>query len=716
MLTMRGWVVGLILGRELRDQLRDRRTLFMVFVLPVLLYPILGALSLRLAALVASQDRRVVVLGAERLPEVPPLLNASRDGFNPELFLEPSEAARYRVVTVEAGSGWDDPEKRTEALRRGDADVLLIVPPNLARQIVEESAAAKPELIYDSGDEQSQGTARVVRELLDRWNQSIVRSRLERDRKSETYLDPVQPESEDVARVRGAGGNVWARLFPFLLVMMSLTGAFYPAVDVCAGEKERGTMETLLISPASRAEIVSGKFLAVLAASIATALVNLLSMAISAQVFFSQIPTGGTGQQAAMGVPPALALPTIGSIAWILTILIPLSAFFSAVCLAMAAMARSMKEGQYYLTPLFLVAMPLVFATLIPGIELGMFTSLLPITGASLLLRTLLQGDIAKAREYFLFVLVPLLGYAALALRWAVDQFQSEAVLFRESDRFELVPWLKHVVRDRGPVPSSGQALLVFLLMVVASWFSSQLIAPSWIGLIESQILLIGAPVVALTFLLTRSPSRTLLLRRPSIVDLALGLGLALAVNPLISELRVWIERTFPLPAELQKQLGQFMGSIPNVATAVFVLALIPAVCEELAFRGFILQGLRRDFRTVSAIILSAVLFGLLHVLISVFQQLFNATLLGLVLGLLAVRTRSLWPGVLFHFVNNALAVVISTQASRPGGGLPTWLFRDGAKALYHGGWIALAAVTSAVLLVHLWRRREVPETGPPGA
>ena len=113
--------------------------------------------------------------------------------------------------------------------------------------------------------------------MLVRWRSSIVDSRLKRDQKSRSYAEPIQVKAEDVATAREVGGSVWSRLFPFLLVMMSLTGAFYPAIDLCAGEKERGTMETLLISPASRSEIVLGKFLTVMLASVTTAMLNLLS-------------------------------------------------------------------------------------------------------------------------------------------------------------------------------------------------------------------------------------------------------------------------------------------------------------------------------------------------------------------------------------------------------------------------------------------------------
>src|SRR5208337_363721 len=106
--------------------------------------------------------------------------------------------------------------------------------------------------------------------------------------------------------------------------------------------------------------------------------------------------------------------------------------------------------------------------------------------------------------------------------------------------------------------------------------------------------------------------------------------------------------------------LEAMMAEVPSLGTGLLVFAVIPALCEEFAFRGFILAGLQRGHGTGTAIILSALLFGFLHVLLSLFQQLFNAALLGLVLGLLAVRSRSIVPGILFHFINNGLGVSLS--------------------------------------------------------
>src|SRR5690606_2902099 len=128
---------------------------------------------------------------------------------------------------------------------------------------------------------------------------------------------------------------------------------------------------------------------------------------------------------------------------------------------------------------------------------------------------------------------------------------------------------------------------------------------------------------------------------------------------------------------------------------------------------GFILQGLRRDFRTGTAIVLSAFLFGFLHVLLSLFQQLFNATLLGLLIGLLAVRSRSLLPGIVFHAINNALALLVGAAiAGELGGGFAPRLFRDAENGLYHGGIVVVGALATAALVVALARSRE--PTNPP--
>ena len=254
-------------------------------------------------------------------------------------------------------------------------------------------------------------------------------------------------------------------------------------------------------------------------------------------------------------------------------LLVPLSVFFSAICLALAVLARSMKEGQYYMTPLYLVCLPLIFLTLAPGIELNLFYSLVPVTGVSLLLRALILGDYAVAWRFFLPVLVPTIIYGAIALRWAIDQFEREDVLFREAERFDLRIWVRHLLRDKEPTPNGGEALFCFALMITLDWFLMQSLATSGLasslaGLAAGQVAVILAPPLAMALLLTSDPRRTLRLSWPRRRDLALAVALPLALNPLVNELGAIVDRLFPMSVALREAFGRMMVSIPNIYVA----------------------------------------------------------------------------------------------------------------------------------------------------
>jgi sodium transport system permease protein len=697
--AMRWSIIWVIFRREVRDQVRDRRTLFMIFVLPILLYPILGFTILQLSTAFEQKPRTVVVLGAERLPSNPSLLDPRGDRFARELFSSEAEESRLIVDREPATSAWGDPAKRGEALRSGKVDAVLVIPPDIGERIDQVKPIETP-IIYNSVNEQSQLTYLRLREVLRRWNDEIVAARLVHDNKPESYTEPVQAPPTDVATGKQAGRNVWSRLFPFLLIIMSLTGAFYPAIDICAGEKERGTMETLLISPASRGEIVMGKFFTVLLASVLTAFLNLVSMGLTGFQLARRM--SALAKSVGPGAADVIAPPSLVSSFWMVLLLIPPAAFFSAVCIALAVLAKSMKEGQYYMTPLYLISLPLIFLTLAPGVSLDPFYSLVPITGVSLLLRAIMQGDFVVARRYFLPVLIPTCVYGVLALRWAIDQFQREDVLFREAEKFDLKGWIVHLFRDKEETPGPGMALLCFVLMLSSAWFLIQWLADtSPRSMVISQVGFVLAPPLLLALLLTSSPRRTLKFYAPKIEYIAISLGLAIAIHPWGSELASWVEWIFPIPEEIRTRLGAMTANIKNPLTLLTMFAIVPGICEEIAFRGFILSGLQNRYRNVTAIVLSALLFGFLHVLLSLSQQAFNATLLGLLLGLIAVRSGSVLPGIVFHVTHNGLAVMMS-KVKNPS--LSTWLYRDTVNGLYQKHWLALGLAVMIVLIGRLIR------------
>mgnify|MGYP001471286247 CR=1 FL=1 len=199
------------------------------------------------------------------------------------------------------------------------------------------------------------------------------------------YLDQGGLET-DVASRKNRSAALWSKVLPLIIVVWCLTGAFYPAVDLCAGEKERGTFETLLSSPARRDEIAIGKLLTVMSFSITTSLLNLISMAFTGFLVASRL---GVGMTPAMGI----GVPPLACFGWLLLALPPISALFSAVAMAAASFARSSKEGQYYLVPLMMISLPLMMLPMLPAAKLDLGTSLIPVAGLMLMLRGLIEGN-----------------------------------------------------------------------------------------------------------------------------------------------------------------------------------------------------------------------------------------------------------------------------------------------------------------------------------
>lgn len=726
--------IKLILLRELKDQMRDRRTLFMVAVLPLLLYPAMGIGMVQMTVLFSEQPRNVVVLGAKDLPKHPQLLEGDR--FVSNWFRMPADADKLRVITdidpVETSEAaadvtqaaqreaileqarklevvlkkhqellnqWEqleaqgDPEqeallanKITETNERlsklfaeSQIQVLILIPKGLSQEIerVSEKLARheqidfdpadslRPLILENNADEKSMIAYRRVDEAMEAWEKEILRARLSRANLPESLPTPINPDVIDLAQDEQLAANLWSKLFPALLIIMAATGAFYPAIDLGAGEKERGTMETLLISPAKRTEIVLGKFLTVMIFSVSTALLNLASMGFTGR---HMVNLAGSGALSRIG---DLSFPSFTALFWIVLLLIPLSALFSALCLSLATFARSSKEGQYYLTPLLMVTIGLTVFCLSPAVEINAFYSLMPVVGVALLLKGMLLSSVNAGilYVYAIPVLVTSVGYSLLALWWAIDQFQREDVLFREAERFEVGLWLKHLMRTKDALPSFAEAGFCFVIIMLLQFgvmnTMSQAIQLATEAqrplrmmqlLMIQQLAIIATPALMMGIMLTTSLRKTFRLYLPSLGFLGVGLALPFVLHPLTLELASSLDWFFPaLPAGTVAVLQSMSDPTQPVWLILLAFAFAPAVCEELAFRGFILSGFGRRGRVWLAIILSSITFGAMHMIP---QQVFNASLLGLVLGLVAVHSRSLLPGVIFHFIYNSLSVL----------------------------------------------------------
>ena len=680
--------VKLIFQREVRDQARDRRTLFMIGVLPLLLYPLLGMSVLQLSQFLHKSASRILVLTEGELPTSPPLIEGKQ--FSATLFEKDDQPALLEVQVQKYDAERAKLEKQSAAdfaqtvLRQKEFDAVVLFPPDFVENLEKhraalsalrekkdssnavEPAVPKPEILHNSALEKSQAAFVRVYEVMHRWQDAIGKDNLEKQNVSPESIRPFELHATDVAEEGHKDAAIWSKILPFVVMIWALTGAFYPAVDLCAGEKERGTLETLLSSPAQRSEIVCGKLLTIMAFSMATSLLNLLFMGLTGVFIIQQIGSAGAHGVMNLGPPPVWAA------AWLVLALVPISAFFSALCLAIAAFARSTKEGQYYLMPLILIILPLMVLPMTPGTELDLGKSLIPVTGLVLLLRALLEGNYQQAAPFILPVIgVTLIG-CWLAIRWAVEQFNKESVLFREGERLDVGMWLRHLVRDREDTPSPAEAvfcgvIILAIVFVLNMAFAGAQRAPLTfrdvaVSTLVLQLTAILTPALLMAIMLTGRPDKTLLLGKPQWLTLPAAALLAIALHPFIQLLRMVVMALYPLhTAPELESLEKALFAAPSIWQLLLIVAVTPAICEELAFRGFILSGLRKTGGKWRAIILTSLFFGITH---SVIQQSLTAFVMGCVIGYIAVQTNNILPGMLFHVTNNVLGVILPTQAA----------------------------------------------------
>ena len=397
----------IVFFKEMLETLRDKRTLMVMILGPVLIYPVLIVVLVTMTR--AQQGKlqreasRVVFDGREGAPEL-----AKRFGADEHIELTPS-------------SGRDP----GHAVLSGEAHAAVVVSRDVAsphpewwRVLTGQPARglARVVVIYNEADERSALAFDRVSKVLKAYSREAVTEDQAVLGEGEEYAYPLVIKRESVGTPEDIGRKVLAYAIPMMLVLMTIAGSMYPAIDTTAGEKERGTIETILTTPAAIAEIVGGKFLTVFLIAIATGLLNLAGMGLSLAAI-------GSAAQAKIN----LSLPLDTAFLMVL-FLLPLAFLFSSVMMAVAMYARTVKEAQNYATPIYLLSVVPAMMSTLPGFELTPFLCLVPVVGVTLLLKELLQGTIIFGHLALVFLSTSL--YALGALRLTIRLFHDENVLF----------------------------------------------------------------------------------------------------------------------------------------------------------------------------------------------------------------------------------------------------------------------------------------------
>jgi sodium transport system permease protein len=634
-----GWRTALLVaGKELRETLRDRRTMFMMVALPVLLYPALFLLTEQLA------------LFGQRSLEREPSVVAVR-GAGPELAAYLHADPHLRVADL----GTDAEPAQAVRSRRVEAAVLVSVAPG---DPVPGAAAHEARVLFDASNDRSRRALEVARARLDAWGDTLLSRRLRAAGLPEGFAAPLAVEASSVATAEEAGGYALGRFLPVLLILMTLLGTFYPAIDLAAGEKERGTLETLLTAAVPARDVVAGKFLAVSLIGLAAATANLGSMLLTFQ-------TGLFRFAAAAGVRFTLS-PSSALI--VLVALVPLAVLFAALFLGIAVRSQSFKEAQNALTPVQLASTLPVLVVMLPGIEFNAAVAVVPVVGIAMLFREVMGGTAALLPSLLAFGAT--VGYAALALVFASRAFGREDVLFGGgAAEAPAGPWRERICRWRGgprrvPGAAEGLAFIAAAGLLFFHLGGAWQAAYGERGLLASQWLLLALPALLFALLGPYDVRRTLGLRSVGARTLGAAFLVALGGVPLAMTIG-WVQlQFFPGAADALAGLEALLTA-PDARRALWLLflaALTPAVCEELVFRGVLLRSFRGSMPPWRAIGAAALVFGAFHLSFETALRFLPTAFLGVLLGYVAWRSRSVLPGMLMHFVNNATAVVLLWQ------------------------------------------------------
>jgi sodium transport system permease protein len=680
--------------KELCETLRDRRTTVTLIVMPVLLYPLLGLMFRFMAvgemskltpeyriALETEQEASwlssLIQSGHEMLQHASQTSAGNSKGLESEAkiqFLVPSDGAEF------------DLEKTTA---EGLADLGIRVTFS-DRQIGKGFPGADMEFFEVENSPRSRDAAIYVRQRMIAANLLTATNTI---RSSGQQFDlPVRDSTHWVKPLNQTAAILG--LLPLVLLLMTVTGGVYPAIDLTAGERERDTLETVMALPVSKVRLLMAKYVAVLTVTMLTGLMNITAMSVT--VYALQMEStlfGDTGL-------------TVSLILRLCSVLLVFSLFYSAILLLVTSSARSFKEAQALLIPLMLMTIAPGLVIMLPGWRLEGWLTVLPVVNILLMARELLEGTLNTVPA--LMAVTSTLLSAGTALSLAAGLFGTDAVLTGSR-----TGWKDFLRRPREVSNAASASIglttlaILFPLHFLASGFLSRFSGADFsMRLMASAtltvVLFAGLPLILMKWLrvLWRSGAS---LHCPSIRVWPGVILIGVSAWPWIYELVILLQSAGLQALDEAKltQVKELLEACRRVPIALVLVSLgvLPGLCEELFFRGFLLSSLRREKNAGAAIAVAAICFGLFHVVLAggaAPERLLPSTLMGLLLGWVAFRSGSVIPAMVLHVIHNSTLLLITHFNQE----LSPWAVGGLQQTHLPGTWLIAAALLLVIGLV----------------
>ena len=615
--------------KEMLDIFRDKKTMIIMVLVPLFLYPcmMLGMMLIMSNISKESLEKtyQIGIVDCEEAKQIEKLLLDEEDEF--EYFFETSV--------------YENAEAGEKALNEQRIDAFINID-NV------EDGRSSYEIAFFSSAPDSVSASSYAQTILDAYRIELRNDIIkEQFGEYDSVLNPIVVSTRNIATIEESTGSVFGYIIPFMLITSILMGAVYPAIDVTAGERERGTLETMMTLPIKNSEMMFSKFMAVSTVAVMSALLNLLSMFLVGIYMYDsmQLADSAFGDMNLWQFTPSV----IG-----LLVCMPIFAMFaSAVCLSVCIFAKSFKEANNYSTPVLLVFMFASMAGMLPNLSLNVKTALVPIVNVALFIKAVfeLQFDWTN----IILVLLSNVVYSIAAVMLMSKLFSSEDVLFGEG--FRGIKFLeKRSNMKEKQMPGLGDTILMFgLLLLLMIYLSSSLVFRLGIwgtGLV--QLIILAVPVFYAWYM-KADFKKLFSLKAPKLKHILGGVSMWFGVWLLEQVVLVSLSQWFPSLMETSEALNSVIIDAGFVSSFI-VVGICPAIAEEFAFRGFFFGTLKDKWKPWLAIVLSAVLFGAYHMNL---LQFVGGTMMGIGLAYAAYMSGSIWIGAVMHFINNGLSVIL---------------------------------------------------------
>lgn len=617
-----------LVKKEILDILRDKKTLVIMVAVPILLYP-------------------AIIIGMVFVMNF--VMQSQEGGSHTAAYADQYEAEALQLKEV-YGRNRDELDIQLTFLAMPESEKVAAKDLYDAWiNFTEDRQGVHISVEYTSTNQNSDYTESALQELADIYCRELLAEKLAKEGLSEEFLYPVTYEAQDSVTVSESAGMSMGGSIGMMLVVTIMLGAFYPAIDATTGEKERGTLETLLTLPVTNFQMIMSKYIAVSIFACVTAILSLLSLGGSVLFLLGSVQVEASEE--ILHIDPAVFL---GWIPILLLVVVVMALLITAFSMCFCVFAKSFKEANNYITPVMLVVMFASMAAMIPSVQLDRRTALVPIVNVSLLMKQVLaqQMDLALAG----ITIGINFGYSVLIIWVLAKMYNSENVLFHDGfQSFRLFEKRSEI--RKGTVPGTGDLMLgvVVLFLLIMYLGTAVSVRSPFGGTLVNQLLILAVPLFAVWYM--KSDIKTLFsFKVPSGKSMAGGFLLYIGTFLLMLFASAVLTQIFPESTQnVEMAFEEILGQ-PFVLI-VLVLTVMPAVGEEIFFRGFLYGSLRYRHGAVWGILISSLIFGAFHMSL---VKLIPTAMLGACFAYIGYASGSIYIGMFLHFFNNLVSMAAS--------------------------------------------------------